>query len=218
MPVDDLLSDRHAETLRAAIDPERALAELPPSRLPAHADTVYLTVVDRDRTAVSFINSLYHSFGSGLVGPKSGVMLHNRGSAFVVDPDHPNCIAPGKRPMHTIIPGMLAKDGRAVMPFGVMGGHYQAAGHAHLLSNLLDYGLDLQEAIDLPRVFAEPEGPVQVESGVPADAVEGLKRRGHKIGAPDRPIGGAQAIRIDWESGVLTGASEPRKDGCALGY
>ena len=218
VPVDHLLSDRHAETLRAAIDPERALAELPPSRLPAHADTVYLTVVDRDRTAVSFINSLYHSFGSGLVGPKSGVMLHNRGSAFVVDPDHPNCIAPGKRPMHTIIPGMLAKDGRAVMPFGVMGGHYQAAGHAHLLSNLLDYGLDLQEAIDLPRVFAEPEGPVQVESGVPADAVEGLKRRGHKIGAPDRPIGGAQAIRIDWESGVLTGASEPRKDGCALGY
>ena len=120
--------------------------------------------------------------------------------------------------MHTIIPGMLTKDGRTVMPFGVMGGQYQALGHAHFLGNLLDFGLDPQEAIDLPRVFPEPDGPVDVESGVPSESVAGPEAFGHESVRPDRPIGGAQAIAITWDRGVLTGTSDPRTDGCALGY
>jgi len=219
VPVEDLLSAAHAERCRAMIDPERALAELPPSRFPNHPDTVYLCVVDRDRNAVSLINSVYYGFGSGLVSPKTGVVLQNRGQSFNLDPGHPNCIAPGKRPMHTIIPGMVTKGRRVAMPFGVMGGMYQAQGHAHFLGNVFDFGLDLQQAIDLPRVFSPPAGPVEVESIIPAAVVADLARRGHGIAVPeDKPIGGAQAIWIDWDEGVLTGASEPRKDGCALGY
>ncbi len=218
VPVDWLLSEAHAAELRAAISPDRAMGALPPPRGPAHKDTVYLCVVDRDGTAVSFINSLFHSFGSGLVSPRSGVVLQNRGEAFVVDPAHPNCIAPGKRPMHTIIPGMLERDGRVVMPFGVMGGQYQAMGHAHFLTNLIDFGLDVQEAIDLARVYAPPQGPVEVESGIPEGSVEDRRDMGHATTGPDKPIGGAQANMIDWQSGVLTGGSDPRKDGCALGY
>lgn len=218
VPVARLLSEAHAAALRAEIDPERAMTDLPPVLMPVHADTVYLCVVDKDLNAVSFINSLFNSFGSALVSPGTGVALQNRGCGFVVDPGHPNAIAPGKRPLHTIIPGMVVKDGRAVMPFGVMGGQYQATGHAHFLGNLLDFGLDLQESIDLPRVFAPPEGAVDVESGVPAASVEGLRARGHRTAAPAKPIGGGQAIMIDWQAGTLTGASDPRKDGCALGY
>ena len=146
------------------------------------------------------------------------MVLQNRGEAFVVDPAHPNCIAPGKRPMHTIIPGMLEKDGRVVMPFGVMGGQYQAMGHAHFLTNLIDFELNVQEAIDLARVYAPPQGPVEVESGVPEGSIEALRDMGHATTAPVKPIGGAQAIMIDWASGVLTAGSDPRKDGCALGY
>ncbi|MFQ6017438.1 MAG: gamma-glutamyltransferase family protein [Kiloniellaceae bacterium] len=218
VPVALLLSAAHAAKRRAAIQPARAMAAPPPSQVPAHADTVYLCVVDRERTAVSFINSLFNSFGSGLVSPRTGVTLQNRGECFVTGPDHPNCIAPRKRPLHTLMPGMLVQDGRAVMPFGVTGGHYQAIGHAHFLTNVLDFGLDLQEAIDLPRVFPLPGGPVEVESGVPRDSVDGLRKLGHRIARPAKPVGGGQAIRIDWQSGVLTGASESRKDGCALGY
>ncbi len=218
VPVARLLSAAYADKQRARIDPARAMTDLPPAVLPAHGDTVYISVVDKDRNAVSFINSLFNSFGSGLVSPKSGVTLQNRGESFVLDPDHPNCIAPGKRPMHTIIPGMAVKDGRAVMPFGVMGGHYQAMGHAWFLANMLDFGLDVQEAIDLPRLYAGAEGPVEVESGVPAAAVAALQALGHETIAPDKPIGGAQAIWIDHGEGVLTGGSDPRKDGCALGY
>ena len=218
VPVDILLSQAYAENLRARIRPDRAIAELPPSPVPAHADTVYLCVVDRDRNAVSFINSLYHPFGSGYMAPKSGVLLQNRGQSFSTDPEHANCIAPRKRPMHTIIPGMVLKGGRTVMPFGVMGAMYQPMGHAHFLTNLFDFGLDLQESLDLPRVFSPPEGPVEVERTVPPEAVEGLEARGHTVIPAVKPIGGGQAIWIDWDEGILTGASEPRKDGCALGY
>jgi gamma-glutamyltranspeptidase/glutathione hydrolase len=218
VPVNMLLSKDYAARLRASIRPDRAMAELPPSPFPVHADTVYLCVVDRDRNAVSFINSVYDSFGSGLVGPKSGVVLQNRGQGFSTDPAHPNCIAPGKRPLHTIIPGMVVKDGRAVMPFGVMGGQYQAMGHAHFLGNLFDFGLDLQEAIDLPRLYAPPAGPVRVEGGIPKASIDGLIARGHALERAVKPIGGAQAIAIDWQAGTLTGASDPRKDGCALGF
>ncbi len=218
VPVAQLLSRDYATAHRARIDPAHAMAQLPPGPIPAHHSTVYLCVVDRDGNAVSFINSLFHSFGSGLVSPKTGIVLQNRGESFNTMEGHANCIAPGKRPMHTLIPGMAVKDGRAVMPFGVMGGHFQAMGHAWFLTNLLDFGLDLQEAIDLPRLFPKPDGPVEVESGIPADAVAGLRALGHEIEAAAKPIGGGQAIWIDWDEGVLTGASEPRKDGCALGY
>jgi gamma-glutamyltranspeptidase/glutathione hydrolase len=218
VPVKWLLSEAHAADLRRAIRPDRALDPLPPPATPAHEDTIYLCVVDKDRNAVSFINSLFSSFGTGIMAPRSGVLLQNRGSGFVLEPGHPNAIAPRKRPMHTIIPGMMARDGRVVMPFGVMGGQYQAMGHAWLLTNLLDFGLDVQEAIDLPRLFPTSKGMLEVESGVPASTVEALKRLGHRPVSPTKPIGGGQAIRIDWTSGVLTGGSDPRKDGCALGY
>lgn len=217
VPVDQLLSAEHAAQLRGQIDPAKATVNPASTGLPG-GDTVYLCVVDKDRNAVSFINSLFHSFGSGLVAPKSGVILQNRGASFNLDPTHSNCIQPGKRPMHTIIPGMLVQDGRAVMPFGVMGGQYQAFGHAYFLNNLFEYGLDLQESMDLPRLFPNVGGPVDIESGMPADVVKALQDMGHSIGAPAKPIGGSQAISIDWDEGVLTGASEPRKDGCAIGY
>ena len=217
VPVDLLLSAEHAAKLRNRIIPGKATAGLPPETIP-HSDTVYLSVVDKDRNAVSFINSLFQSFGSGLVAPKSGVLLQNRGISFNLNPKHPNCVAPNKRPMHTIIPGMLTEGGRAVMPFGVMGGHYQSFGHAYFLTNLFEHGLDLQEAMDLPRLFPAVDGPVEIESGMPDDVVRALQDMGHETGAPAKPIGGAQAIRIDWEQGVLTGGSEPRKDGLALGY
>jgi len=217
VPVDMLLSADHAAQLRDQINPGKATVNPASTGLPG-GDTVYLCVVDKDRNAVSFINSLFMSFGSGLVAPKTGVVLQNRGFSFNLDPAHANCIQPGKRPMHTIIPGMLVKDGRAVMPFGVMGGQYQAVGHAYFLTNLFEHGLDLQEAMDLPRLFPNVGGPVDVESGVPAETVKILQAMGHKTASPTKPIGGAQAIRIDWDEGVLTGGSEPRKDGCAIGY
>ena len=217
VPVEKLLSAGHATELRDRILSSQA-SDPAPAKIPAHADTVYLCVVDKDRNAVSLINSLFEPFGSGLVSPETGVLLQNRGLSFNLDPDHPNCIQPGKRPMHTIIPGMLVKDGKAVMPFGVMGGHYQAFGHMYFLTNMFEHGLDPQEAMDLPRLFPTLSGPVDVESGMPEASVKGLQALGHKTQAPAKPIGGAQAIRIDWDEGTLTGASEPRKDGMALGY
>ncbi|MDH3701484.1 MAG: gamma-glutamyltransferase [Alphaproteobacteria bacterium] len=219
VPIDWMLSDDHATELRDAIIADRAMQDIPPSVLPAHHDTVYLCVVDKDRNAVSFINSLFSAFGSGIMGPESGVMLQNRGCGFVVEPGHPNCIGPNKRPLHTIIPGMVARDGRAVMPFGVMGGQYQAIGHAHVLSNIFDYDMDVQEAIDFPRFLSTPSSRgVDVECGVPASVADRLRDFGHDVEAPAKPIGGGQAIQIDWAEGTLAGGSDPRKDGCALGY
>ncbi len=136
---------------------------------------MYLCVVDRDGNACSFINSLFDSFGSGIADEASGVLLHNRGSGFRVDPAHPNGIAPGKRPLHTIIPAMLVEGGQAVMPFGVMGGHFQPVGQAWFLTNHLDYGLDLQEALDLPRLFPRA-GEVQCERGIPRSGDAGACR------------------------------------------
>ncbi len=219
VPVKRLLSRAHAERLAAAIDPDRAMSALPPSLLAPHPDTTYLTVVDEDRTAVSFINSIYHAFGSGRMAPKSGVLLQNRGACFVVDPAHPNCIGPGKRSMHTIIPAMVTKGGRALISFGVMGGHYQPVGHAHVLGNMLEYGMDPQAALDCPRLFFE-EGGVTVEAGVHDALRRDLKRRGHRIvpAEPDHPLGGGQVIAIDRRRGVLIAGSDPRKDGVALGY
>ena len=221
VPVEQLLSVDYAAELRSTIRLDRASVPPAPAPVAAHADTVYLSVVDKDRNAVSFINSTFNSFGSGITGPKSGVVLQNRGGAFSTDPDHPNCIAPGKRPMHTIIPGMMTRGERTMMPFGVMGGHYQAAGHARFLTNLLDYGLDVQQSMDMPRIFPLPgdgETEVEAESGVPAEILARLEEMGHRFCAPSKPIGGSQAIQIDWETGALAGGSDPRKDGCALGY
>ncbi len=218
VPVEELLSDRMADRLAGMIDLSRARTDLPDFDMPLHRDTVYITVVDRDRNAVSFINSVFDCFGSGIVAPESGVVLHNRGESFSLVGGHPNEVAPDKRPLHTIIPGLAVREGRTVMPFGVMGGYYQAMGHAHLVSKVLDFGMDLQEAIDLPRLIPVPGGTtVEAEKTLPADTVGALEARGFTIVPAEDPIGGAQAIRIDWENGTLAGGSEPRKDGCALG-
>ncbi len=216
VPVEALLSAPYAARLRAEIDPERRLAALPPALLRKN-DTIYLSVVDRDRNAVSFINSTYFSFGSGVVAPESGVVLQNRGASFRLDPAHPNRIEPGKRPMHTIMPGMALKEGRALMPFGVMGGDFQPFGHVHFLTNLLDFAMDPQAALDAARVFPSGE-VVEAERGVSGRAIAGLQDRGHQVMIADEPHGGGQAILIDWEAGTLTAGSDPRKDGCALGY
>jgi gamma-glutamyltranspeptidase/glutathione hydrolase len=216
VPVKRLLSRGHARRLAGTIDPARAMSRVPEQLLLPHPDTTYVTVVDQDRTAVSFINSLYYGFGSARVAPKSGVVLQNRGANFAVDPGHPNCIAPSKRPMHTIIPAMVTKGGKPLVSFAVMGGHYQPVGQAHVLGNMLDYGMDPQAALDFPRLFFE-EGGVTTEGDIP-DKVR--RERGHRIvpAEPDDPLGGGQVIAIDWKRGVLIAGSEPRKDGLALGY
>ncbi len=218
IPVEGLLSDGYARQLREKIDPERAV-EQPEVGIPAHEDTVYITVVDKDRNACSFINTLFAGFGSGLVAPRSGVVLHNRGCGFTLDPTSPNRIEGGKRPLHTIIPGMVTKNERTVMPFGVMGGQYQSMGHMQFLTGFFDFDLDIQEAMDRPRFMVDPfQGEVEIEGTVPAEICDELRRRGHRLVSPAKPIGGSQAIWIDWEQGVLTGGSDPRKDGSAIGY
>ncbi len=219
VPVDYLLSDRLADELAAKIDLSRAIDSLPAFETVEHADTVYIAVVDKDRNAVSFINSLFHTYGSGLVSPKSGVLFHSRGTSFVLAEGHPNAIGPRKRPLHTIIPGMAAEKGRVCMPFGVMGGHYQAMGHAHLLAKFFDHGLDLQSAIDLPRLFPLPGTRIVEAEGRLRDLHgPALEARGFEVRPPKLPIGGAQAIWIDWRQGSLLGGSDPRKDGCAIGF
>jgi len=214
-PVAGLIGKDFAKRLSRAIDPTKRVA-MPKAPTPS-SDTTYLTVVDRDRTAVSLINSLYSGFGTGTCTEKTGIMLHNRGTGFVVEPGHPNEIAPGKRPMHTIIPALALRGGRCEMPFGVMGADYQPMGHAHVITNMVDYGMDVQAAIDHPRMFFEGD-TTQVERGVPAATIAGLRSRGHAVEFRPVPLGGGQAIVIDWERGVLIGGSDPRKDGCALGY
>ncbi len=219
VPLDWMLSGQHAAEIRASIDPARALEQLPSYSSPLQQSTVYISVVDKDRNACSFINSLFHGFGSVQMAPKSGVMFHNRAEGFVLEPGHPNCIAPGKRPMHTIIPGMVSKGDQVVMPYGVMGGHYQAYGHMQFLSRHIDFGFDIQEAQDMPRIFPVPgSDEVEFESTLSTDTVESLRRLGHNMVPSSSPLGGSQAIWIDWQQGVLTGGSDPRKDGCAIGY
>ncbi|MEQ8827520.1 MAG: gamma-glutamyltransferase, partial [Parvibaculum sp.] len=217
VPVDWLLSEKLADELAARIDPDRRIDDLSTLRDPLNRDTVYLTVVDKDRNAVSFINSLFFGFGSGILAPGSGVMFQNRGSGFVMEEGHPNCVLGGKRPLHTIIPAMMVEKGRATMPFGVMGGAYQAVGHAHVVSNMLDYGMDVQEALDSPRAFPGAEA-LDVERGLSTEAREGLVARGHAVKDAVMPHGGGQAIFIDHERGTLIGGSDPRKDGAAVGY
>jgi gamma-glutamyltranspeptidase/glutathione hydrolase len=184
---------------------------------PTYRDTIYLTVVDKDRNSCSFINSLYFPFGSALTAPKSGVILQNRGAGFVVRPGHPNDVAPRKRPMHTIIPGLAMTGDKVEYSYGVMGGAYQPVGHTHVLTNMIDYGMDPQEALDCPRVF-HVGGRLDCERGIPAATMQALGALGHPVARPEMPWGGGQIIRIDWRNGTLVGGSDPRKDGMALGY
>ena len=205
--------------LAALIDPVRAMPDPAPLAEAVHRDTIYITVVDRDRMVVSLIYSIFDSFGSGLASPRFGILLHNRGAGFSLAPGHPNEAGGGKRPMHTIIPAMVRQNGRIAMPFGVMGGPYQATGHARLITNLATYGLDLQEALDGPRAFADiAAGELLIERGYDRAVWQALAERGHKVVESPSAIGGAQAIWIDHAGGILIGASDPRKDGLALGY
>ncbi len=221
VPVAHLLDPGYLASLAALIRDDVALQDLPRAGeavLPAHRDTVYLCVVDRDGNACSLINSLFQSFGSCILAERSGVMLHNRGFGFRLEPGHPNCIAPDKRPMHTIIPGMLMDArGRAAMPYGVMGGHFQPMGQTLFLRNLLGHGMDVQEALDHPRLLPYG-GRLELERGIPPDVAARLQAMGHDTFVQDAPHGGGQAIWIDRERGVLIGGSDPRKDGMALGY
>lgn len=214
--LDHMLSPETAAQLAALIDPARAMPATAPLAEAVHRDTIYITVVDRDRMAVSFIYSIFHGFGSGIASERFGILLQNRGAGFTLEAGHPNELAPGKRPMHTIIPGMLAEKGRVTMPFGVMGGAYQSTGHARLVSNIVDFGMEVQAAIDAPRAFADPSG-LRLERGFAPEVAQALADLGHAVIVPPEPLGGAQAIRIH-ESGLLEGGSDGRKDGCALGY
>jgi gamma-glutamyltranspeptidase/glutathione hydrolase len=210
-----LLDKAFAKKLAAKIDRNRRTAL--PTRPSPDNDTVYLSVVDRDRMAVSFINSLYSNFGVGICTEKTGIMLTNRGACFVLDPSHPNTFGANKRPMHTIIPALAMRNGRCEMSFGVMGSHFQPMGHVQIVLNMLDYGMDVQQAIDAPRIFFEGEN-IEPERGMPAATLEGLRAKGHKLVMASSPWGGGQTVKIDWDRGVLIGGSEPRKDGLALGY
>jgi gamma-glutamyltranspeptidase/glutathione hydrolase len=216
VPVDHLLSPAYLDSLRALIDDDRAMPNLPPPGT-AHRDTVYLAVVDEDGNACSFINSLFDNFGSGIVAGETGILLHNRGLGFSLTPGHPNVIAGSKRPMHTIIPALATRNGEADIVFGVMGAHYQPMGQSYVLANMAHHGLDPQAAIDLPRYFPNA-GKVELERGIPASLRAALQARGHQTVTLDKPHGGAQAIVFDRAAGCLIGGSDPRKDGCALGY
>jgi gamma-glutamyltranspeptidase/glutathione hydrolase len=181
--------------------------------------TVYLCVVDAERTACSFIQSLYHGFGAHVGASGTGIALHNRAAGFTLEPGHPNRLGPGKRPFHTIIPGMMLRDGELLGPFGVMGGHMQAQGHLQVVSAIVDRHLDPQRALDAPRFRCDstPGGwALALEPGL-WDVADDLTRRGHRVirDAAPEGFGGGQVILCDGER--LVGGSEPRKDGCAAG-
>jgi gamma-glutamyltranspeptidase/glutathione hydrolase len=233
LPLEELLSADFAARRRARIDPERAASRVAPELVPAGDDTVYVSVVDGEGNAVSLIQSLYVGTGSGLVVPGTGISLQNRGAGFSLDAGHPNALAPGKRPYHTIIPAMTTRDGELHACFGVMGGHMQPQAHLQVLSGLVDLGLTPQEALDAPRwqlgrrdrvLMYAPElsGPVFVEDGFAPETLAELCRRGHQVevmeGFERLRFGGGQIITRDAATGVLTAGSDPRKDGQALGY
>uniref|UniRef100_A0A7C2PJB9 Glutathione hydrolase proenzyme n=1 Tax=Schlesneria paludicola TaxID=360056 RepID=A0A7C2PJB9_9PLAN len=231
-PVGELISKPYADRRRGLIQPDAILKNVPAGdpKL-VHGDTVYLTVVDKDRNCCSLIQSLYHGFGSQVVPGNVGFALQNRGQLFALNDTHPNRLEPGKRPFHTIIPAMVTKNNRPWFCFGVMGGDMQPQGHVQVLVNLIDFGLNVQAAGDAARIRHEgsatptglPEedggGTVFLESGFPAETVDRLKALGHRVTVGSAgSYGGYQGILIDWERGVLHGASDPRKDGAAVGY
>jgi len=215
--LDHMLAPETALALAGLIDPKRAQTVTTTLTEAVHKDTIYLSVVDKDRMVVSLIYSIFQGFGSGLASQKFGVNFQNRGAGFSLEAGHPNEAGGGKRPFHTIIPGMLKKGGKVFMPFGVMGGQYQSCGHSRFLTNLVDHNMHPQQAVDAPRSFAQA-GRLEVERGYAPQVMQDLADLGHKVVEPEVPLGGAQAILIDEENGVLEGASDHRKDGCALGY
>lgn len=231
LPTGELISKPYAARRRALIQPDRAMPHTPAGdpRL-AQADTIYLTVVDKDRNCCSLIQSNFHGFGSQIVPGEVGFALQNRGCLFALDERHLNRLEPHKRPFHTIIPALVTKDNRPWFCFGVMGGDMQAQGHVQVLVNLIDFGMNVQEAGDAPRVRhsgsatptgqrADPAGgEVAVESGIGEPAVAALVQKGHQVVRARSGFGGYQGILIDWQHGTLHGGSESRKDGCAVGY
>jgi len=220
VPVEGLLSREYAARRLGDIDLARATPMPEPGR-PLGTDTVYVTAVDGEGNAASVINSIFLAFGSGLVAEGTGICLQNRGSLFVMDPTHPNCLAPNKRPFHTIIPCLVTEDGDLRMSFGVMGGAMQPQGHVQVLTNILDHGMDVQAAIDAPRFYYQPEpgAPHLIEPYFPDETLAELRRRGHKLTLGEGGIfGGAQMIMVDGNSGALLCGSEPRKDGCAVAF
>ncbi|NUB27170.1 gamma-glutamyltransferase [Azospirillum brasilense] len=216
VPVSNLLSPERADRMAASIRFNARLAEIAPIVEPPHKDTTYLTVVDREGTAVSFINSIFDDFGSGIMARDSGILLHNRACGFVLDRANVNCLEGRKRPMHTIIPAIVTKNDEAFMTLGVTGAHFQPIGQIQVLSNVIDYGMTVQAAIDHPRVFAHGD-VLHVESTIPETCRTALAALGHKPEPAPHPLGTAQAIRIE-PTGLLRGGADPRRDGVALGY
>jgi gamma-glutamyltranspeptidase/glutathione hydrolase len=218
LDLDGMLSEAAIDALAAQIDPRRAGTLVEPRKEALHRDTIYITVVDADGLCVSLIYSLFWPFGSGFASERFSIPLHNRGAGFTLEQGHVNELVGGKRPLHTLIPGLLEVPGGYVMPFGVMGGAYQATGHAHLVSNLVDYGMDIQAAIDAPRSFFDiSTGKLTLESTFDDAVATELAEMGHAVERAPVGMGGAQAIRRDAATGLLTGGSDPRKDGLALG-
>ena len=222
IPVAELLSKDYAARRRALINPNKALDSPPAGEINVGSDTTYFTVVDKDGNAVSFINSLFDAFGSGIVAGDTGIVLQNRGSSFSLDQTHPNHLEPGKRPFHTIIPAMVFKDNQLFMSFGVMGGGIQPQGHVQVLVNIIDLGMGLQQAIDAPRYRYMNARDVLLEDEIPATVIRQLIGLGHRRASPPgllrSSMGGGQAIMVDPVNKTLMGASDPRKDGLAIGY
>lgn len=231
VPVAELISKEYAARQRKRIDPNKAAVDVPPGDpILQKGDTVYLCVVDNEGNCCSFIQSNYYGFGSKMVPGDAGFVLQNRGALFALNDTHPNRLEPHKRPFHTIIPAMATKDGQPWLVFGVMGGDMQPQGHVQVLVNMIDFGMDVQSAGDAARVrhigSAQPTGApmeagggrVVVESGVTNEVVDLLKQRGHQVTRDRTSFGGYQAIMIDAAHGTLSGGTEPRKDGAAVGY
>jgi len=216
LPPGDLLRPGALAAQAAAIRMDRAAA--PPGNTPAGGGTVYLTAADESGWMVSFIQSNYMGFGSGVVVPGTGIALQNRGLGFVLEDGHPNCVAGGKRPFHTIIPGFVTRSGRPLMSFGVMGAHMQPQGHVQMITRIFDYGQNPQAACDGPRWHVAADGSVQIEAGFAPAVAEGLRRRGHSVTthAPQSLFGGGQLI---WRlPDGYAAASDLRKDGQAVGF
>jgi gamma-glutamyltranspeptidase/glutathione hydrolase len=227
--IERMLSKDYAAERRKEISKEKAAADYRPLAIEGRptpgggddpigkGDTIYLTAADSEGNVISLIQSLYETFGSGIVAGDTGIVLQNRASLFSLTPGHPNQIAPGKRPFHTLIPAMVLKDGVPWVSFGVMGGDMQAQGHAQVLANLIDFGMDIQAAGEAPR-FRHTAGGLALESAFTADARAGLASRGHLLIDSTGVWGGFQGIMIDPKTRVLMAGSDPRKDGMAAGY
>jgi len=213
-----MLSKEYAARRRAEINPARTGRDYAAGGTrEAMGDTIYLTVADRHGNVVSLIQSIYESFGAGIVAGDTGIVLHNRGSQFSLDPKHPNVVAPGKRPFHTLVPAMVMKDGKPWLSFGVMGGDMQPQGHVQVLINLVDFGMNVQEAGEAPR-FRHTGNGLALESAISPEARFYLNDRGHRLINSIGVFGGFQGILIDPKTRVMMGGSDPRKDGLAIGY